>query len=57
MSVHGSAQAYLQPHYGNGFFWQCLPFSWTTLQGKHCLYPIAVIGIVDTFRQGHWGKY
>ena len=21
----------LQPHYGNGVFWQCLPLSWTTL--------------------------
>ena len=31
---------YLQPHYGNEFFWQCLPFSWTTLRGKHCRHPI-----------------
>ena len=35
------------------FFWQCLPFSWTTLRGKHCRHPIAVIGVVDTFRQWH----
>ena len=24
-------------------FWQCLLFSWTTLRGKHCRHPIAVI--------------
>ena len=28
-----------------------LPFSWTTLRGKHCRHPIAVMGVVDTF--GH----
>ena len=28
---------------------QCLPFSWTTLRGKHCWHPIAVMGVVDTF--------
>ena len=32
-------------------FWQCLPFSWTTLRGKHCRHLIAVMGVVDTF--GH----
>ena len=32
-------------------FRQCLPFSWTTLRGKHCRHPIAVMGVVDTF--GH----
>ena len=32
-------------------FWQCLPFSWTTLRGKHCRHPIAVMGVVDTFEQ------
>jgi hypothetical protein len=32
-------------------FWQCLPFSRTTLRGKHCRHPIAVMGVVDTFRQ------
>ncbi len=31
-------------------FRQCLPFSWTTLRGKHCWHPIAVMGVVDTFR-------
>ena len=31
-------------------FRQCLPFSWTTLGGKHCRHPIAVMGVVDTFR-------
>jgi hypothetical protein len=32
-------------------FWQCLLFSWTTLRGKHCRHPIAVMGVVDTFGQ------
>ena len=32
-------------------FRKCLPFSWTTLRGKHCQHPIAVMGVVDTF--GH----
>ena len=26
-------------------FWQCLPFSLTTLRGKHCRNPIAVMGV------------
>ena len=30
-------------------FQQCLPFSWTTLRGKHCRHPIEVMGVVDTF--------
>ena len=30
-------------------FRQCLPFSWTTLRGKYCRHPIAVMGVVDTF--------
>ena len=30
-------------------FRQCLPSSWTTLRGKHCRHPIAVMGVVDTF--------
>ena len=33
-------------------FRQCLPFSWTTLRGKHCQHPIAVTGVVDTFGLG-----
>ena len=33
-------------------FQQCLPFSWTTLRGKHCRHPIAVMGVVDTFGHG-----
>ena len=33
-------------------FRQCLPFSWTTLRGKNCQHPIAVMGVVDTF--GQW---
>ena len=32
-------------------FRQCLPFSWTTLRDKHCRHPIAVMGVVDMFRQ------
>ena len=28
---------------------KCLPFSWTTLRGKHCRHPITVMGVVDTF--------
>ena len=27
-------------------FQQCLSFSWTTLRGKHCRHPIAVMGVV-----------
>ena len=30
-------------------FRQCLPFSWTTLRGKHCRHLIAVMGVVDMF--------
>ena len=30
---------------------QCLPFSWTTLRGKHCQHPIAIMGVVDMFGQ------
>ena len=33
-------------------FQQCLPFSWTTLRGKHCRHPIAVMGVVDMFEPG-----
>ena len=33
-------------------FRQCLPFSWTTLRGKHCRHPIALMGVVDTFELG-----
>ena len=36
-------------------FRQCLPFSWTTLRGKHCRrHPIAVMGVLDTF--GLWSR-
>ena len=31
-------------------FGQCLPLSWSTLRGKHCQHPIAVMGVADTFR-------
>ena len=27
-------------------FWQCLPFSWTSIKGKNCRHPIAVMGVV-----------
>ena len=36
-------------------FRQCLPFSWTTLRGKHCRHPIVVIRVyIDRF--GQWPK-
>jgi hypothetical protein len=38
-------------------FWQCLPFSWTTLRGKHCWHPIAVMGVVDTFEPRFVNNY
>ena len=50
------ARTYLQLHYGNKFFWQCLPFSWKTLRGKYCRHPIAVMGVVDAFRQDQGPK-
>ena len=31
---------------------QCLPFSQTTIRGIYCKNPIAVMGVVYTFRQG-----
>ena len=31
-------------------FWQCLNFSCTTLKGKYCWHPIAIMGVVDTLR-------
>ena len=31
-------------------FRQCLPYNQTALRGKHCGHPIAVMGVVDTFR-------
>ena len=37
--------------YNQWGFGQCLPFSWTTLRGKHCRHPIALMGVVDTFGQ------
>ena len=33
-------------------FWQCLPFSCSTLRGKHYRHPIAVMGVVDMFGLG-----
>ena len=38
-------------------FQQCLPFSWTTLRGKHCRHPIAVMGVVDTFGPANLGIF
>ena len=44
-------------------FRQWLPFSWTTLRGKHCRHPIAVMGVVDTIVPGqqevseHWTDF
>ena len=32
-------------------FRQCLPFSSTTLRGKHCQHPIAIMGVLDIFGQ------
>ena len=46
------ARTYLQQPLRQWVFWQCLPFSWTTLRGKHYGHPIAVMGVVYTFRQG-----
>ena len=30
-------------------FRQCLPFNWTTLRGKHCRHPIAIMGAADMY--------
>ena len=43
---------WLSPNVSTSPLWQCLPFSCTTLRGKHCWHPIAVMVVVDTF--GHW---
>ena len=32
-------------------FRQCLPFSWTTLEGKHCRHPIALMVVVVMLEQ------
>ena len=48
MNLDEIAGRYLQPHYDNGVFRQCLPLSWTILRDKHCQHPIAVMGVVDT---------
>ena len=50
LTGYNLAWTYLQPHYGHWGFRQCLPFKRTTLRGKHCRHPIAVMGVVDTFR-------
>ena len=44
-------QTYLQPPLRQWVFWQLFPFSWTTLRGKDCRHPIAVMEVVDTFGQ------
>ena len=33
-------------------FRNCLRFSWTTLRGKHCRHPFAIIVVVDTCGPG-----
>ena len=45
----------LSPNVSTIPFWQwdfrqCLPFSWTSLRGKHCRYPFVLIRVVNTFR-------
>ena len=35
---------------------QCLPFSWTTLRGKHCRHPIAIMRVVNMLKLGHRPK-
>ena len=49
LSVHAFAPTYTTPlrQWGVG---QSFSFSWTTLKGKHCWHPIAIMGVVDTFR-------
>ena len=37
----------LSPNISTTLLRQCLPFSWTTLRGKHCQHPIAVMGVVE----------
>ena len=37
-------------------FRQWLTFSWTTLRGKHCRHPIAVMGVVDTFEHTEYSQ-
>ena len=54
MAMIGQPAATLSPNISTTPVWQwgfrqCLPFSWTTLRGKHCRHPIAVMGVVDTF--------
>ena len=44
--ISDNAQTYLHT-----VFWQCLPFSWATLRGKHCRQSIVVMSVVDTFWQ------
>ena len=38
-------------------FLQCLPFSWIKLRDKHCWYPIAVMGVVDTVNLGNKERF
>ena len=35
---------------------ECLPFSWTTLRGKHYLHPIAIMGVVRYLQAWSFNK-
>ena len=52
MKIHGLTQNSYSPNVSTTplrqwGFRQCLSFSWTSLRGKHCRHPIAVMGVVD----------
>ena len=52
MKIHGLTQNSYSPNVSTTplrqwGFRQCLSFSWTSLRGKHCRHPIAVLGVVD----------
>ena len=49
VSQISNIQTFLSSNVSTTPLQQCLPFSWTTLRGKHCRYPIAAMGVVDTF--------
>ena len=41
---------YHNPFTAIGFSAMFIPFSWNTLRDEHYRHPIAVVGVVDTFR-------
>ena len=49
LNMNKCLNVYTTPITAMGFR-QCLTFSWTTLRGKHCRHPIAIMEVVDTFR-------